>query len=137
MATVQELIRTEADGSISFGDYTLNTKEKVEDFESNGDLYKVKTYHEMTKLERNGMFVYESEPGTAVEHLALDDTSVEFTVSGNQDAQITVQMEEDAEYDVFVDDYGVGSMKTNRGGKLSFSVELSEGIPAQVRILRR
>ncbi len=137
MSTVRELIREEADGSISFGDYTLNTKEKAEDFESGGDLYKVKTYCEMTKLERNGMFVYESEPGTAVEHLAVDDTRIEFTVSGDRDAQITVQMEEDAEYDVFVDDYGVGNMRTNRGGKLSFSVELSEGIPAQVRILRR
>ena len=129
----QELIRTEADGSISFGEYKLDTKAKVEDFESSGDLYKVKTYYEITKLERNGMFVYESEPGTAVEHLAVDDTRIEFTVSGDRDAQITVQMEEDAEYDVFVDDYGVGNMRT----KLSFSVELSEGIPAQVRILRR
>lgn len=31
-----------------------------------GDLYKVKTFKEITKLERNGMFVYESVPGTAV-----------------------------------------------------------------------
>ena len=63
----QELIRTEADGSISFGEYKLDTKAKVEDFESSGDLYKVKTYYEITKLERNGMFVYESVPGTRVE----------------------------------------------------------------------
>ena len=65
MSSVQELIRTEADGSISFGDYHLDKKAKAEDFESGGDLYKVKTYSEITKLERNGMFVYESVPGTA------------------------------------------------------------------------
>ena len=133
----QELIRTEADGSISFGEYKLDTKAKVEDFESSGDLYKVKTYYEITKLERNGMFVYESVPGTRVEHLAVDDVSMEFTVSGEKDAQITVQLEEDMEYEVFVDDFAVGGMRTNMSGKLSFSVELSEGIPSQVRIMKR
>lgn len=30
-------------------------------------MYKVKTYNEITKLERNDMFVYESVPGTAAE----------------------------------------------------------------------
>ncbi len=133
----QELIRTEADGSISFGEYKLDTKAKVEDFESSGDLYKVKTYYEITKLERNGMFVYESVPGTRVEHLTVDDVSMEFTVSGEKDAQITVQLEEDMEYEVFVDDFAVGGMRTNMSGKLSFSVELSEGIPSQVRIMKR
>lgn len=133
----QELIRTETDGSISFGEYRLDTKAKVEDFESGGDLYKVKTYHEITKLERNGMFVYESVPGTSVQHLIVDDSSMEFTVSGDKDSQITVQLEEDMEYEVFVDDFAVGGMRTNMSGKLSFSVELSEGIPAQVRIMKR
>lgn len=137
MSSVQELIRTEADGSISFGDYHLDKKAKAEDFESGGDLYKVKTYCEITKLERNGMFVYESVPGTAAEHLTVDDYGMEFTVSGDQDAQITVQLEEDMEYEVFVDDFAVGSMRTNMSGKLSFSVELSEGIPVQVRVTRR
>ena len=133
----QELIRTEADGSISFGEYKLDTKAKVEDFESSGDLYKVKTYYEITKLERNGMFVYESVPGTRVEHLTVDDVSMEFTVSGEKAAQITVPLEEDMEYEVFVDDFAVGGMRTNMSGKLSFSVELSEGIPSQVRIMKR
>ncbi len=133
----EELIRTEADGSISFGAYKLDAKAKAEDFESGGDLYKVKTYREITRLERNGMFVYESVPGTRAEHLLVDDVSMRFTVSGDQDAQITVQLEEDMEYEVFVDDFAVGGMKTNRSGKLSFSVELSEGFPAQIRIMKR
>lgn len=137
MAAVEELIRTEADGSISFGDHRLDKKAKREDFENNGDLYKVKTFKEITKLERNGMFVYESVPGTAVEHFEATGNDVEFTVSGSQDAQITVQMEEDMEYEVFVDDIAVGGMRTNMSGKLNFSVELSEGRPVRVRILRR
>ena len=72
MAAVTELIRAEADGSLSFGNHLLQAKGKKEGFESGGDQYKVKTFREMTKLERNGMFVYESVPGTSVEHFVED-----------------------------------------------------------------
>lgn len=41
MSVVKELIRTEADGGISFGDYELAAKAKKSDFEHRGDLYKV------------------------------------------------------------------------------------------------
>lgn len=64
MATIKELIRIEESGGISFGNYELAAKTKRSDFEYNGDLYKVKTFHEITKLEKNEMFVYESVPGT-------------------------------------------------------------------------
>ena len=53
MSVVSELIRTEADGTISFGNYELPAKSKKSDFEHDGDLYKVKTFKEITKLERN------------------------------------------------------------------------------------
>ena len=80
MAVVEELIRKESDGSISYGNYLLDTKSKKDNFEHNGDLYKVKTFKEITKLEKNGMFVYESVPGTTVEavsytHLTLPTTA--------------------------------------------------------------
>ena len=58
MPVVEELIRTEQDGTISFGNYKLGQKSKKSDFEYQGDIYKVKTYNEITKLERNEMFVY-------------------------------------------------------------------------------
>ena len=44
MPVVKELIRSEQDGSLSFGNYQLDTKSKVSDFEHCGDSYKVKTY---------------------------------------------------------------------------------------------
>ena len=47
MPVIEELIRTEKDGSISFGNYKLDKKAKLENFEHKGDLYKVKTYHEI------------------------------------------------------------------------------------------
>ena len=53
MAVVEELIRVENENGLSFGDYTLNAKKKVSDFEFHGDMYKVKTYRDITKLEKN------------------------------------------------------------------------------------
>ena len=80
MAVVKELIRTEENGTISFGDYEKNQKSKVSDYPHQGDMYKVKTFKEITKLERNGMFVYESVPGTAVFNLAQDGNQMSFRV---------------------------------------------------------
>ena len=100
MPVIEELICIEQDGTISFGNYTLGQKAKKSDFEYQGDMYKVKTYNEITKLERNDMFVYESVPGTAAEHFKVTDEGVEFTVEGSKDAQITIQLENDTDYEV-------------------------------------
>jgi hypothetical protein len=126
MAVVEELIRKESDGTISFGNYTLNVKSKVSDFEHQGDLYKVKTFNEITKLEKNGMFVYESVPGTAVFHLDTKGNSISFEVTGNDNAQITLELEAEKEYEIFKNDENLGKMKTNLGGKLILSLELGE-----------
>ena len=136
MGAISELIRTEKDGTISFGDYTLDKKEKLDNFEHDGDLYKVKTFHEITKLERNGMFVYESVPGTAVTELSVTDNGVSFSVEGPEDAQITVELEAEAVYEVYLDGASTGKMETNLGGKLSFSVELGNGSAVEVKIVK-
>ena len=52
MAVIKELIRKESDGTLSFGNYDFDTKQKKSDFEFEGDLYKVKTFKEITKLEK-------------------------------------------------------------------------------------
>ena len=122
MATISELIRSEADGTISFGDYTLGAKAKLDNFEHQGDIYKVKTFSEITKLERNGMFVYESVPGTAVMNLNATDTGLTFQVEG-------------PEYDITIDGADAGKMKTNLGGKLSLSVELGDH-PVDVKVTK-
>ena len=136
MAVIKELIRTEANGTISFGDYSLDAKAKLDNFEHDGDLYKVKTFREITKLERNGMFVYESVPGTAVFDLAQDGSQMSFRVEGPEDAQITVELEAEAQYEVYLDGASTGKMETNLGGKLSFSVELGNGSAVDVKIVK-
>ena len=39
MAVVKELIRTEENGAISFGDYELAQKSKLSDYQHQGDMY--------------------------------------------------------------------------------------------------
>ncbi len=135
MSVVDGLIRIEDDGTISFGNYLLDTKTKLDNVEHNGDIYKVKTFSEITKLERNGMFVYESVPGTAVNNFRMDEGSVTMIVEGNEDPQITLELEPSTEYKVYVDGASIGSMKTNISGKLILSVELG-GNAVTVKIVR-
>ena len=134
MAVIEQLIRTEEDGSLSFGNYELPEKKKLENYEYNGNILKVKTYKDITKLESNENFVYESVPGTAVTNFKINENGVEFNVEGKNDAQITLGLLENTEYSVFVNGTGIGKMTTNLGGKLNLSVELSGEGPASVRV---
>ena len=134
MAVVRELIRTEENGTISFGDYELNQKSKLSDFQHQGDMYKVKTFKEITKLERNGMLVYESVPGTAVSNFAAEGNGVAFVVEGPEDAQVTLGLEEDTEYHVTIDGEYSGVVKTNMGGKLVLSVEMGSADHIKVKV---
>jgi len=136
MTAVKELLKVEEDGTLSFGDYTLTSKTKLDGFEYQGDQYKVKTFNGITKLERNGMFVYESIPGTSVENFAVSDTEVGFRVSGAQDAQFTLELEADCEYLVKLDGKDTGTMKTNLSGKLSVSAELDEMESVEVQVIK-
>ena len=118
------------------GNYELAEKAKLDNYEYEGDLYKIKTFREMTKLERNGLFVYESVPGTTVENFTETEAGVEFIVESWEDAQITLGLEADTEYEVFVAGESAGKMSTNLGGKLSVGVELSSTSRVDVKVVR-
>lgn len=136
MAVVKELLRSEADGAVSFGNHKLEQKAKLEDYEHAGDLLKVKTCREITKLEKNGMFLYESVPGTSVNGFLEKENGVDFTVEGDEDAQITIGLMDDTEYEVFVGGSSIGTMKTGLGGKLSLSVELEAVGEVTVKVVQ-
>lgn len=133
MAVVSELIKEE-NGALSFGNYELDSKTKLDGFDFQGDKYKIKTFKEITKLERNGSFVYESVPGTAVHDFKSDDKVVEFKVEGIEDSQITLELEAGQEYVTVIDGNSTGSVKTNLGGKLNLSVELNPGQVSEIKI---
>jgi hypothetical protein len=134
MAVVEELIREEETGSLSFGNYELTSKTKKDGFNYNGDLYKIKTFNEITKLERNGAFVYESVPGTTVHNFRATSKEVDLVVEGTKDSQVTLELEAEKEYKIHLDKIYVGKMKTNLGGKLNINVELGEGKTVEIHI---
>ncbi len=136
MAVVKELLRVEENQTLSFGDYTLAKKTKVEDFEFQGDLYKVKTFVGITKLEKNGLFVYESVPGSAVEGFHMDENGATFTVSSGQDIQLTVELEPEQTYRVAIGENATNEIRTNLGGKLNMSLELRGNRQVQVEITK-
>ena len=114
MAVVTELFRSEDNGTLSFGDYTLAQKAKKGDIQFEGDIYKIKTFKTMTKLDKNGQLIFESVPGSAVHNFVATTDGVAFEIDTN-----------------------VGMMKANLGGKLTLSVELSEGTAAAVRVKKQ
>jgi hypothetical protein len=132
MPVVKDLIQKETDGTISFGDYTLDSKAKKSDFSHNGDVFKIKTFKEITKLEKNDAFVYESVPGTAVSHLAISEDRVSFSVEGLSDAEVTLELEPGTEYNVSIDGRE-SQMKTNLGGKITLAIKL-DGSPVKAEI---
>lgn len=125
MANVKELLRTEENGTISFGDYSLDTKTKLSDFKFEDNTYKVKTFKEITRLEKNGGVVYESVPGSAVHDYKETERQIAFVVEAVDDIHITLEVEPEKEYKVFVDDTNIGKMKSTLGGKIDFSIELN------------
>ena len=62
------------------------------------------------------------------------DSSLEFQVEGTGNTDITVGLSPESEYQVSAagEDYGV--MKTNLGGKITLSIDLSDGKPKSVSI---
>lgn len=123
MAVVKEIIKVEDNGTLSFGNYELPSKTKVEDFEVNGRLYKAKTFYEVTKLKRDGALLYESLPGTAVHNFKVTDDGVSFSVEGKESSQITLELEPDVEYKLVIDDVTVDNVSSNLSGKVIFLVD--------------
>ncbi|WP_373844266.1 endosialidase [Bacteroides heparinolyticus] len=133
---MKELIFAE-EGKLQFGDYRLQEKAKQEDFAFGGDLYKVKTFYEITKLERNGLLAYESVPGSTVRDFEQDGQGLRFRAESLGSVQLSLGLEEDREYEVFADEKPLGLMKTNRSGKLVLSLEFEEGKPIALRFMKR
>lgn len=136
MSVVEELIRKDEKGTLSFGNYLLDTKTKKADFQYEGATYKIKTFKEITKLEKNGALVYESVPGSAVLNFKGNSEAAEFDVEAAGDISFTLELEPSTEYKLVVDGVTAGRIQTNVGGKLNASLELNEGSKSSVKIVK-
>jgi len=133
MSVVKEIIRLESDETLSFGNYIATEKQKIEDFEALGDLYKVKTHKQVTRLEKNGRLLLESIPGSAIYNFQMTEDTITFAAAGFEDTNITAELESETMYEIFIDGVSLGQMRTNVGGKITFSIGLND-VPQHVRI---
>ena len=131
MAVINEIICTEADGSLSFGNYKVADKQKKEGFAVGNDIYKVRTHKDVTRLSKNGTLVLETVPGAAVHSLKIGDRVTTFDVEGRGSTMITLELLGETSYSKYVDDVNLDKVTTNMTGKISFSVELDENAKAE------
>ncbi len=124
MAVVNEILKVNENNTLSFGNYTVKEKQKIDNFSFNNDTYKCKTHNEITKLEKNGSLLLETVPGATIHNLSVQEELVTFSIEGKGDTKITVELEENANYNVTIDGENLGVEKANISGKLSFSHEL-------------
>ena len=61
---------------------------------------------------------------------------ISFKVSGTGDAQITLELEPDTDYIVYMNDMNVGDMKTNLSAQLSVSAELGKE-SVEIKVVRK
>ncbi len=133
MAVINENIRIEGNGTISFGNYEVETKQKVDNFDVNGDLYTLRTHNAVTRIEKNSKLLIETVPGAAVHNMSVSPEITTFSVEGKGDTQFTLELESDTEYTIYIDDVNLGKIKTNISGKINFSAELNNN-PKDVKI---
>ena len=134
MSVIEELIRLGNNGTISFGNYLLDSKKKVLDFEVKGDLYKVKTFREITKLEKNGKMILETVPGATIHNFNMTEKGTDFIVESGEDLQLTLELEPETEYKILIDNVNLGKIKTNMAGKVNFSIEMQQNVTKTVEI---
>ncbi len=136
MAVIDEGIRLEENNTISFGNYELEEKLKVDNFKLNDDLYKVRTHKLVTRFSKNGKLVLEAVPGAAIFNFSQTEKRTKMRASGMGQTQLTLELEDDTNYDLKIDGVKVDTVRTRFAGKLSFSADLTD-TPVEIVLTKR
>ncbi|MCQ2505800.1 MAG: endosialidase [Lachnospiraceae bacterium] len=129
-----KLISMNSDKTLNFGCYTIPEKQK-DTLEVGSDVYKVKTFCDVTKLEKNECFEYESVPGTKVEEFKRSSNEVSLKVEGIGSTDLIFELEPEKEYAVCVDGVrGENAVKANIGGKITVSLDLPKDKKVEISI---
>ena len=68
--------------------------------------------------------------------MSATEQEVTFKVEGWEDSSITLELEPESEYEVFIAGESAGKMGTNLSGKLSVSVELNADQSAAIKVVK-
>ncbi len=126
MSTIQEGIILNDDKTLSFGNYEVTEKIKVTDFNVDGNIYKIRTHNEVTRLSKNGNLLLETVPGATIHNLYINEKEATFSAEGLGDTLITLELEPNTNYSLFINDVNIDKIKTNLSGKINFSTTLSK-----------
>lgn len=126
MSVIQEGIILNEDKTLSFGNYEISEKLKVKDFNVDGNIYKIRTHNEVTRLSKNGNLLLETVPGATIHNLIIKDRCASFCAEGAGDTLITIELEPNTTYSLFINDINIDKIKTNLSGKINFSTTLSK-----------
>ena len=66
----------------------------------------------------------------------MTDREVSFQICAPEDVQFTLELAPESEYEVLLDGVSAGKMSTNLSGKLSVSIEISEGETVDVKVVK-
>lgn len=127
MSVVNEILKSE-NNYLCFGNYLSVQKQKLDNFEFNGDTYKVKTHNEITRLEKNGKMLLETVPGSTIHKFSMNENEISFEAEGFENTQITLELEPNQNYKLTVDDVVLSTSKANSFGKFSFSLTLTSAL---------
>lgn len=122
---MSELISVNDIKLLDFGNFTSEKKLK-ESMEFMGDQYNIKTYNEVTRLEKNDLMIYESVPGTEVSNFLDDIEKISFRVKGNGNTSIILAVEENKEFKFSIDGIEYENNSLLAQGKLNVNVDLNE-----------
>lgn len=118
---------------LNFGDYTSMEKIKLDNFAVGGNIYKIKTCNEITRLEKNGKLLFESAPGSTVYDFEMTENLVEFSCEGHGNTFVTLELLPQTDYNIYVGETFDAKMTSNISGKVSVEAELSAA-PQKFRI---
>lgn len=129
MGIIEEGIVVNSDNTLSFGNYEATSKVKIDDFKVGNDTYKLRTYNEVTRLTKNHTLVFESVPGATVHDFNFSEQKITFTLEGDKDVQVTLELTPHSTYKVTLDSVLVDEAKANAiSGKINFSLALLNGV---------
>ena len=133
MSAIKEGIILNEDKTLSFGNYEVTEKIKVTDFNVDGNIYKIRTHTEVTRLSKNGNLLLETVPGATIHNLSIKEKEANFSIEGLGDTLITLELEPNTNYSLFINDVNIDKIKTNLSGKINFSTTLSKE-PQEIKI---
>lgn len=120
------IISRNESGGLDFGGFAFEKKQKQDGFSAGGNVYKIKTHNEITRLEKNDALVFETTPGSLITDFYINDALCAFDARGLGDTHITVELLPETQYRLVEDDVNISDCKTNKSGKIMFSAELSD-----------